>query len=169
MVHVTQVILLALEKDHCQAIQSQGTADIVVQNPSTQVEPLVILASLCELALFLVELSHLEIYMRFFHEVTLLDACLSLHDQVLWSVTTRTRHTAWPRTERNGRCVMVLSLIAKTNVAQRVLHDTLENVRGLHSDLLREAAVSRCRVSAQHVEFVRNHLKDVKFFDLKVA
>ena len=117
VVHVTQVILLALEKDHCQSVQSQGTPDVVVQYSSTQVEPLVILASLCELTLFLVEFSHLEIYVRFFHEVTLLNACLGLHDQVLRGVATRARHTARPSTEGNRGCVMVLCLIAKTDVA----------------------------------------------------
>ena len=46
MVHVTQIKLFPLEKDDSKAIESQCTANIIVEHSGTQVEPFVILACL---------------------------------------------------------------------------------------------------------------------------
>ena len=83
VVHVTQVVLLSLEEDDSKAIQSQCTADVIIENSCAQVEPLVVLAGLCQLALLLGQLAHLKVYVRLLHKVALLDSSFSLHDQVL--------------------------------------------------------------------------------------
>ena len=46
MVHVTQIILLPLEKDDCKSIQSKSTGDVIVKHSSTKVESFEELASL---------------------------------------------------------------------------------------------------------------------------
>ena len=51
VVHVAQVVLLALEEDHSEAVQRQSAAYIIVEHPRTEIEPLVVLAGLCKLAL----------------------------------------------------------------------------------------------------------------------
>ena len=89
VVHVAEVVLFALEKDHCEAVQCQSAAYVIVEHPRAQVEPLVVLACLCKLALLFGELAHLEVDVRLLHEVTLLDARLRLHNQVLGGLTRR--------------------------------------------------------------------------------
>ena len=89
VVHVAQVVLLALEEDHGEAVQRQSAAYIIVEHPRAEVEPLVVLAGLCKLALLFGELAHLEVDVCLLHEVTLLDARLRLHDQVLGGLARR--------------------------------------------------------------------------------
>ena len=83
MVEVAQVELLTFEKDHCQSIKGQSAAYVIVQYSSAQVEPLVILAGLCKLALFLGKFAHLEVDMGLFHKITLLNARLGFHYKIL--------------------------------------------------------------------------------------
>ena len=83
MVHVTQVKLLAFEKNDCEAIQSQSAPNIIVKYPGTKVEPLVILACLGQLPLFFREFTHLEVDVSLLHEIALLNASLGFHDEVL--------------------------------------------------------------------------------------
>ena len=168
VVEVAEVELLTLEEDHCQSVKGQCTADIIVQHPCAQVEPLVVLASLCELTLFLRELSHLEVYMGLFHEVTLLDASLGFHDEILGRLSDLVLHRAWPCAQRNSRRVMIRRMVAQTDVAKRVLHDRFEDVGRLHTDLLREATLA-CPACSAHVEFVDDHLKQVELLVPKIA
>lgn len=79
--------------------------------------------------------------MGLFHKVSLLDASLSLHDEVLSRLSDLVRHGARTGAQWNGRGMMVLRLIAKPNVAERVLHNGLKDVWRLHPYLLREASV----------------------------
>ena len=70
--------------------------------------------------------------------------------------------------------MVVRRLIAETDVAERVLHDRLEDVGRLHSDLLREAAVARAwlarsRLLLLHVKLVHDDLEDVELFRAQVA
>ena len=46
VVHVAQVVLLALEEDYGETIQGKSTSDIVIEHSGTEIEPLVVLASL---------------------------------------------------------------------------------------------------------------------------
>ena len=65
---------------------------------------------------------------------------------------------------------MILCLVSQTDVAERVLHDGLEDVRGLHSDLLRETAMGLRSICALlHVKFVDHYFEDVKFFGLQIS
>ena len=141
MVHVTQVKLFALEEDDGEAVEGQSAADIVVEHAGAQVEPLVVLASLGELALFFGEFSHLEVDMGLLHEISLLYTRLRFHDQVLCRLPRRMRHAPRSRTERDRRRMVILRLAPEPNVSQRILNDRLEDVRWLHADLLREAPV----------------------------
>ena len=83
MVHVAQVVLFSLKEDYSEAVESESATYVIIEHSCTQVEPLVVLASLCQLPLLLRKLSHLEIDMCLFQKVALLDACFSLHDQIL--------------------------------------------------------------------------------------
>ena len=139
MIHVTQVKLFALEENDGKAVKRQGAAYIVVKHSGAKVEPLVVLACLGELALFFGEFSHLEVDVGLLHEITLLYTRLRFHDQVLRRLPRRMRHTPRSRTEWNRGRMMILRLAPKPYVAQRILDDRLEDVRWLHSDLLREA------------------------------
>ena len=66
--------------------------------------------------------------------------------------------------------MMILCLVSQTDVAERVLHDGLEDVRRLHSDLLRETAMGLCSICALlHVKLVDHNFENVKFFGLKVS
>ncbi len=89
VIHVTQVVLLALEEDHSEAVQSKSASNVVVQYTCTQIEALVVLTGLSELALFLRQFTHLEVYVSFFQEVALLDSSFSFHDQVLSRLSSR--------------------------------------------------------------------------------
>ena len=139
MIHVTQVKLFTLEENDREAIKGQSTAYIVVKHSGAKVEPLVVLACLGELALFFGEFSHLKVDVGLLHEITLLYTRLRFHDQVLRRLPRRMRHTARSSTERDCRRMVILRLAPEPNVAQRILDDRLEDVRWLHSDLLREA------------------------------
>ena len=89
VVHVAKVILFALEKDYSEPVKRQSATYVVVEHPSAEIESLVVLAGLCKLALLFGEFAHLEVYVRLLHEVSLLDARLRLHDQVLGGLTRR--------------------------------------------------------------------------------
>lgn len=62
---------------------------------------------------------------------------------------------------------MVLCLTPYADITEWVLNDGLEDIRWLHSNLLREATVtciSCC--SLLHVELVDDNFEDVKIFSL---
>ena len=123
VIHIAQVVLLALEEDHSESVQGQSTSNVIVQHPGTQVESLVVLASLSQLSLLLGELTHLEVDVRLFHEVTLLNACLGLHDQVLGRLARLVRHRAWSGTQWNCGGVVVRSLASEADISKWVLHN----------------------------------------------
>ena len=111
--------------------------------------------------------------MCFFHEVTLLYASLGFHDQVLSGLARRVRHATRPGAQWDSWGVMVLRLAAKSDIAQWVLDNRLENVGWLHPNLLREAPMggsSRRALSLRlHVELVDNDLEYVELLDLQVT
>ena len=80
MVHVTQIVLLALEEHYSQSIQSECTRNSVVEHSRAEIESLEVLAGLWVVALSLCQLTHLEVDVSLFHEVALLDACLRFQD-----------------------------------------------------------------------------------------
>lgn len=181
MVHVTQVKLFAFEEDDGEAVEGQSAAYIVVEHSGAQVEPLVVLACLGQLALFFGEFSHLEVDMGLLHEISLLYTRLRFHDQVLRRLPRRMRHTPRSRTEWNRRRMMILRLAPEPNVAQRILDDRLEDVRWLHTNLLREAPmllVPTTRTTTRssrllgigrlHVELVHDDFENVELLHLKV-
>lgn len=53
VIHVAQIILLALKKDDSEAIERQSTAYLIVKDACAQIEPLVVLAGLGKLTLLL--------------------------------------------------------------------------------------------------------------------
>lgn len=168
MVHVTEVVLLAFEKDNSKPVKCQRAANIVVEHSSTKVEPLVVLTSLSKLALLFGKLAHLKVNMRLLHEVSLLNAGFGLHYQVLRRLSHLMRHGARSGTQWNSRRVVVLCMVAQTNVAKGVLDYRLEDVGWLHPDLLREAPLVGPTRRA-HVELVDHHFKEIKLFVAKVT
>ena len=83
MVHVAQVVLLSLKEYYSEAVESKGATYVIIEHSCTQIEPLVVLTCLSKLALLFGQFTHLEIDVSLLHEVTLLNARLRLHDQVL--------------------------------------------------------------------------------------
>jgi len=79
MVQVTQIVLTTLEEHYSKSVKGQSTSYLVINHASTQVKALVVLACLRQVALFLGELTHLEVDMGFLEEVSLLDAGLCFH------------------------------------------------------------------------------------------
>ena len=66
--------------------------------------------------------------------------------------------------------MVILSLIAKSDVAEGVLHDGLKDVWWLHPNLLREApVVCPTRCLRLHIELVDHHFKQVKLLRLEVT
>jgi len=83
VVKVAEIILLPLEEDDSQAIESERTTDLIVHDTGTQVESFVILTCCRQVCLLFRQLTHLEVDVRFFEEVSLLDACLCFEYKVL--------------------------------------------------------------------------------------
>lgn len=64
---------------------------------------------------------------------------------------------------------MTLRVGSKTDITQRILHNALENVWRLQSDLLGKAGATIVGVTRVHVELLHDYLQNVELFNSKFA
>ena len=118
VIEITQIELFALKKYHSKSVQSQSAGDVVVENSRAKIEALIILASLSYLTLLFRKFAHLVINVRLFQEISLLNACLCLHDQILGTFSVYLLvERARASTERNCRSMVLLRIWAKTDIS----------------------------------------------------
>jgi len=65
--------------------------------------------------------------------------------------------------------VVIRGLITEADVTKRVLYNGFQDIRRLHANLLRKAAVVCCRIRRLHVELVDNNFKDIELLDHQIV
>lgn len=122
------------------------------------------------MALLLRQLTHLEVDVRFFEKVTLLDSSLRFNDKVLRCFTYAV-YRPRPSIQWNSRRVMLMpratgyesTILSDEKSVLWQRHSRLEDFRGLHPDLLSKAAVTLC-LRFCHVKLRHHDIEKIELF-----